>query len=312
MRRALYRAGVLRVERVPVPVVVVGNITAGGSGKTPLVASLARALAQRGFKPAIVSRGYGRREIDAKPLIVTPTSDVARVGDEPLLLARAGWPVAVAADRAAAAREVLARTAGCDVVLCDDGLQHYALARDVEIAVVDGARGLGNGWPLPAGPLREGRSRLDSVDAIVVLDSAGSRLRDVAVPLYAMTFEAKPLRRVGAPAIERSIADFSGERVHAVAGVGHPERFFAQLVALGFEVDPHPFADHHAFCAADIAFDDAAPVVMTEKDALKCESFAGERCWYLPIEASIDPALVERIAEKLKWIPSSLKSSSVR
>jgi tetraacyldisaccharide 4'-kinase len=312
LRRALYRAGVLRTERVAVPVVVVGNITAGGSGKTPLVAALARALAERGFRPAIVSRGYGRRESGAQPLLVAPTSDPAAVGDEPLLLARAGWPVAVAADRAAAVRALLANEANCDVVLCDDGLQHYGLARDVEVAVVDGARGFGNGWRLPAGPLRERRARLADVDAVVVLDGAAAKLRDVHAPLYTMTLQPKHLRRVGAPGGERAIADFAGSRVHAVAGIGNPDRFFAQLAAFGLHIDAHPFPDHHAFVAADIAFEDAAPVVMTEKDAVKCEPFADDRCWYLPVEASIEPALAERIAEKLKWIRSSLKSSSAR
>jgi len=312
VRRALYRARLLGVDRPPVPVVVVGNITAGGSGKTPLVAALARALAQRGFRPAIVSRGHGRRDADPRPLIVTATSDAAQVGDEPLLLARAGWPVAVAADRAAAVREVLAEEPDCDVVLCDDGLQHYGLARDVEIAVVDGERGLGNGWRLPAGPLREKRSRLADVDAVVVLGGASSRLRDLDGPLYTMTLEAMAPRRVGAPRVERPIADFAGVRVHAVAGIGHPDRFFALLAKLGLEFDAHPFPDHHPFSAADIAFGDDAPILMTEKDAVKCESFAGERCWYLPVEANIEPALVERVVEKLKWTPSSLKSSSVR
>jgi tetraacyldisaccharide 4'-kinase len=293
----------LPVARAPVPVVVVGNITAGGSGKTPLVAALAAALRDRGFAPGIASRGYGRRaERHAHPIIVTPTSNVADAGDEPLVLARAGWPVAVAGDRVAAARALLDAHPRCDVVLCDDGLQHYALHRDVEIAVVDAARGVGNGWLLPAGPLREPRSRLSTVDAVVVLGGASRAYLDTGTPTFAMTLAAKPLRRAGAPSIERALADFAGVRVHAVAGIGNPHRFFAQLAALGFDVDPHPFADHHAFVASDLAFADAAPVVMTEKDAVKCESFADERCWYLPVEASIDAALVDVVVDILEKV----------
>jgi len=299
LRRALYRSRILPAARLPVPVVVVGNISAGGSGKTPLVAALARALREHGFAPGVVSRGYGRRsERRAQPLIVTSTSDAELVGDEPLLLARAGSPVAVAADRAAAARALLAAHPSCNVVICDDGLQHYRLARDVEIAVVDGTRGLGNGWLLPAGPLREPRSRLASVDAVVVLDR--TRALDFGPATYAMTLEPKPLRRVNAPAIERPIAELAGKRVHAVAAIGHPDRFFAQLAALGLHVVAHPFADHHAFVASDLSFGDTAPVVMTEKDAVKCEAFADERCWYLPVEATVEPALVARVVEKLR------------
>ena len=298
LRRALYRAHVLASTRVPVRVVVVGNITVGGSGKTPLVAALARALAQRGFRPGIASRGYGRRdEGDPGTRIVTADSAASEVGDEPLLLARAGWPVAVARDRVAAARALA--EAGCDVVLCDDGLQHYALARDVEIAVIDGARGLGNGWLLPAGPLRESRRRLASVDAVVVLADASSQARALGVEAFTMTLEARPLRRVRAPHVERPIGDFAGKRVHAIAGIGNPHRFFAQLAALGMSVDANPFADHHRFVASDLAFADGDPIVMTEKDAVKCETLADERCWYLPVEAAIDDALVERIVEKL-------------
>ena len=309
LRRTLYRVHALTSTRVGVPVVVIGNITVGGTGKTPVVAALARALRERGFVPGIVSRGYGRRT--TSPRLATAASDAADVGDEPLLLARAGWPVAVAADRALAARMLIDANPRCDVIVCDDGLQHYALARDVEVAVVDGGRGLGNGLRLPAGPLREPPARLASVDAVVVLQPCDPR-PDLGVPSFAATLAAKPFRRVNAPQLERAIDGFTGTRVHALAGIGAPQRFFDTLAALGCVVDAHPYPDHHKYVASELAFDDSSPIVMTEKDAVKCERFADDRCWYLPVEAILEPALVDRIAEKLTWTRSSSKSSSAR
>jgi tetraacyldisaccharide 4'-kinase len=310
VRRALYRMRVVRAAGVGVPVVVVGNLTAGGAGKTPLADALARALSRRGYVPGIVSRGYGRRDA-RRVTIVTPAADPRDVGDEPLVLARRGWPIAVGADRAGAARALLSANPRCNVVICDDGLQHYALARDVEIAVVDGARGLGNGLLLPAGPLREPRSRLADVDAVVTLASAGAA-PDVGVRAFAMTLAPGPLRRVGAAGVQQPVATFAGVRVHAIAGIGNPDRFFRMLETLGMVVARHPFPDHHAYGPTDLAFADGAPIVMTEKDAVKCERFADERCWYVPVDATIDPALVERVVEKLTWTRSSSKSSSVR
>lgn len=299
-RRALYRAGVLKVRRIPVPVVVVGNITAGGSGKTPLTAALCRALSLRGWRPGIVSRGHGRQEDAAGPLIVAPDADAARVGDEPLLLARAGFPVAVARDRVAAARALLAAHPQCDVIVADDGLQHYRLARDVEIAVVDAARGLGNGWRLPAGPLREPRARLDEVDAIVALVTPGVAAPWIVPNAYSMTLAGETFHRVGDPMVMRPASAFAGAAVHAVAGIGNPDRFFAQLAAMGIAATGHAFPDHHRFGAPDLALPGAQAILMTEKDAVKCGAFADERCWYLPVRAHIDPALVARIEESLR------------
>jgi tetraacyldisaccharide 4'-kinase len=301
-RRTLYRMGILPTKRLPVPVMVVGNITAGGSGKTPLVAALAHELAARGWHPGIVSRGYGRRdEQSAAPLLVTSAADPVQAGDEPVLLARRGFPVVVARDRVAAAHALLAAHPRCRVIIADDGLQHYALGRDVEIAVVDAARGFGNGWRLPAGPLRETPRRLVAVDAVVAL------VANDAVPLpaelagaFRMTLAAESFRRVNASEVVVGANAFAGTGVHAIAGIGNPHRFFALLRSLGIDAIAHPYPDHHRFVAADLALPDARAVLMTEKDAIKCTTFADERCWYLPVSARIDPALVARVEEKLR------------
>mgnify|MGYP006276843805 CR=1 FL=1 len=306
LRRGLYRVGLFRAERLPVPVIVVGNLTAGGSGKTPLVAALARQLVARGWRPGIVSRGYGR-VIDAgaehEPLLVSGTSDPGRVGDEPLLLARAGFPVAVARDRVAAGRALLEAHPECDVVLTDDGLQHYRLHRDVEVAVVDGERGLGNRRLLPAGPLREAPARLSGVDAVVVLvrEKSTAFVPDRAWPeAWPMQLEGTAFHRVASPEITADASAFGGAGVHAIAGIGHPQRFFDSLRAMGIRSTNHAFPDHHRFVAADLAWPDAASILMTEKDAVKCAAFADERCWFLPVQARIDAALVTRIEEKLR------------
>ena len=299
-RRMLYRVGVLRSVRLRVPVVVVGNITVGGSGKTPLVAALALALSRRGFHPGIVSRGYGRDAANGEPLQVGADDDPRRVGDEPLLLTRAGYPVVVANDRVAAGRALLSGNPECDVILSDDGLQHYRLARSVEIAVVDAVRGLGNRCLLPAGPLREPVSRLRAVDAIVML-SAGP---DTAPPIYPGTFAMRlvgdRLVRVDDPLTSAPASAFARSDVHALAGIGHPERFFAQLAAIGIVATPHRFRDHHRFVAADLDIAGAQAILMTEKDALKCEGFADERCWYLPVLACVDDGLITLVEGKLR------------
>ena len=295
LRRRCYRAGCLDVAHLPVPVIVVGNIAIGGTGKTPLVAALARELAARGWRPGVVSRGYGRDPgAGDAPVLVSPDADASTVGDEPLLLARRGIPVAVGRDRVAAARALLDAEPQCDVVIADDGLQHYRLGRSVEIAVVDAARGFGNGWLLPAGPLREPRSRLAAVTAVVWNGAAP------AGDGFAMTLVPLAWRRVDGEPGELPAGAFSGRRAHAVAGIGNPARFFAELRRQGVDTVPHPFPDHHRFARTDIAFDDDLPVLMTEKDAVKCRSFADGRCWYLPVEARVDPSLVSRIEEKLR------------
>jgi tetraacyldisaccharide 4'-kinase len=298
LRRALYRRGVLASERLNVPVVIVGNITVGGAGKTPLVRGLVSALADRGFHPGIVSRGYGGRE--SGPRVITPTDDPLEVGDESILLAAGGMPVAVGHDRAAAARAVLAAHPEVDVIVSDDGLQHYALARTVEIAAVDGARGLGDGLMLPAGPLREPSSRLASVDAVVTLVDDAAFAPSPDARATQMTHEALPWRNLKAP---DRVADFSGLRpgeLHAIAGIANPDRFFHTVRRQGLAPACHAFPDHHPFVPGDLAFAGARAILMTEKDAVKCARFADERMWCLPIRARIDPRLVALVEDRIR------------
>jgi tetraacyldisaccharide 4'-kinase len=293
LRRHGYRRGWLRSTRLPVPVIVVGNITVGGTGKTPLVIWLVEQLRARGWRPGIVSRGYGGRSANW-PREVTPESDPGEVGDEPVLLARRlACPLAVAPDRVAAAQRLLAAQA-VDIIVADDGLQHYALARDLEIAVLDGRRGLGNGLLLPAGPLREPASRLREVNLVVSHGAPGGGWR--------MDLAPQALRRLEGGE-SRPLAAFAGRTVHAVAGIGHPERFFDSLRAAGLTVLPHAFPDHHRFSAEDIVFADNIEVIMTEKDAVKCRAFAGERHWYLAVEAVLDTRAGPGLDELLGRLP---------
>lgn len=281
LRRTAYRRRWLKSCRLPVPVVVVGNITVGGTGKTPLVIWLADYLKAAGYRPGIVSRGYGGRA-SRYPCRVKPESRVEEVGDEALLLARrSSCPLAVGPSRVEAA-QLLLRQTDCDLILSDDGLQHYALARTLEIAVIDGGRRFGNGLPLPAGPLREPVSRLKTVDLVIVngeADAPGeysmTLFGDTAVNLE--NGESRNLRRFG--------RDFC----HAVAGIGNPDRFFKCLADGGISCIRHRFPDHYRFASADIEFGDGQPVLMTEKDAVKCLGFAGRQHWYVPVQAVPDP-----------------------
>lgn len=297
-RRALYRAGTLRSERLPVPVIVVGNIAVGGSGKTPVVAWLVDVLRAAGFRPGIVSRGYGGT---VESVSVVPSDGEAAVfGDEPVLLARlTGCPLAVGRDRPAAGRALLAAHPEINVLVSDDGLQHYALQRDIEIIVVD-AQVMGNGWRLPAGPLREGVKRLAEADLVIAHGELPPSLRAAAgdVPVANMRLLGEMLERIDGSE-RRPLAAFSGQRVHAVAGIGRPQRFFEQLAEAGLQVIPHAFPDHHAYVASDLAFTDAAPKILTAKDAVKCAAFAPADTWVLPVRASIDATASQRIVEKL-------------
>ncbi len=291
-RRALYRSGLLHTEKLPVPVIVIGNITVGGSGKTPLTLWLAQQLLEQGWHPGIISRGYAGDS--SMPLEVLYGSDPARVGDEAVLMAqRKLCPVWVGCDRAAVARALLAAHPECDVILSDDGLQHYRMRRDVEIAVVDGMRRFGNGFLLPAGPLRELPSRLHQVDAVVINGGAASNHE------YRMDLAGSMFRNLLNPESERSAADFRGLCLHAIAGIGHPQRFFAHLNELGLMVQAHPFPDHHRFIPADLDISDADAILMTEKDAVKCTRFATEKCWVLRVDAQVDPALTQHILERI-------------
>jgi tetraacyldisaccharide 4'-kinase len=288
LRRTAYRTGLLRSHRIGVPVVVVGNVSVGGTGKTPLVIGLARFLAARGWRPGIVCRGYGGRA-RTWPRVVVPDSDPAEVGDEAVLLAqRTGLPVlACGPERVRAARR-LAQDGGCDLVISDDGLQHLALARDVEVAVVDGERRHGNGRCLPAGPLREPASRLDAVDMVV---STGAARHGE----FAMRLEAGAALALEDAGRQRQLQSFTGTRVHAVCGIGNPQRFFSMLSDAGLVVVRHPLPDHHAFVSGDLEFGDGAPVLMTEKDAVKCRAFARPGHWYVPVTAVLPGAFCERV-----------------
>ncbi len=281
LRRIAYRTGLRKITRLPVPVIVVGNISVGGTGKTPLVAWLVEYLKQAGYAPAIVSRGYGGNA-PRWPQQVNAGSDPALVGDEAVLLARrSGCPMAVAPNRVAAARKVL-ESAACDIIISDDGLQHYALGRDIEIAVIDGARRFGNGYCLPAGPLREPQGRLNSVDLVVVNNGQAGQGQ------FSMRLRSGLIRNLCDESMMRQSAEFQGQVIHAVAGIGHPARFFDHLKSLGMTIIEHAFPDHHPFVAQDIQFGDNAPVIMTEKDAVKCRGFAGAQHWYLPVDAELD------------------------
>ena len=293
LRRTAYRRGWLAAGSAGLPVIIVGNITVGGSGKTPLVIWLARALAGRGLKVGVVLRGHGGSAAGVRR--VRADSPPHEVGDEALLIARrTGVPVYVGRDRLAAARALAGE--GVHLILADDGLQHYRLGREVEIAVVDAARGAGNGRLLPAGPLREPVSRLEEV-SVVVQTGSGPHGRAGALTMRLGGDRLLPLDGAGAP---RALGELAGQRVHAVAGIGNPARFFATLRAAGLEPLPHAFPDHHAYGARDLEFGDALPVLMTEKDAVKCRPFARAGRWYLPVDADFSAAdasaLLGRIA----------------
>lgn len=289
LRRLLYRIGALPTVRLPVPVIVVGNLTVGGTGKTPLVLWLAEMLRGRGKRPGIVSRGFGARRPASCP--VSAGDDAGRVGDEPLLIAeRSKCPVWIGADRALAARALLSANPQCDVILCDDGLQHYRLARDFEIAVEDG-RGLGNGLLLPAGPLREPANR--RVDATVV---NGGRTKSGT---FSMRLKPAGFYRLDQAATPVSLSDLRGKKLHAIAGIGNPERFFSELARMQLGFVAHAFPDHHSYRPADLEFPDCDLVLMTEKDAVKCRGFGRRDLVALRVEAEPNPALTELIVKRI-------------
>lgn len=284
-------------RRLPVPVVVVGNITVGGAGKTPLTLWLAERLRERGRHPGIVSRGYGGKVL--VPQAVRVDDDPARVGDEPLLLARrSACPVWVGRDRAAAGAALLAVHPEVDVLLCDDGLQHYRLARDVELAVFDG-RGAGNGHLLPTGPLREPLRRLATVDAIICNGLPDRRLPG-RVTRFDMTLQPGTFYALDDATKTCVAEDLKGKKLHALAGIGDPRRFFRSLDALGLTVETHPFPDHHVYSSDDLGFAQEGVLLMTEKDAVKCVGLTVGETWVLPVEAELSPALVELVLEKLR------------
>jgi len=295
LRRTAYRIGIFRTKRISVPVIVVGNISVGGTGKTPLVIWLALHLKKLGYKPGIVSRGFGGNA-QYWPQQVRPGSDPTAVGDEPILIAsRTGCPVSVGPDRVAAVLALQKHTE-CDVIISDDGMQHYALGRDLEIAVVDADRGLGNGFCLPAGPLRETVKRLDKVDMVVSNGTAG-RGR------YVMQIKQTAVFNLAQPEQVKRLEDFVREdRVHAIAGIGNPERFFKQLEMAGIRLERHEFPDHHEFQPDDLEAMGDATLLMTEKDAVKCKRFAQPNHWFVQVEAELHDTFEHRLNKLIEGV----------
>ncbi len=299
IRRQAYKYGLLSSRQLPVPIIVVGNITVGGTGKTPLVIWLAQLLKQHGYQPGIVSRGYGGKA-NNWPQQVRIDSDPKIVGDEAILLARhSGCPVAVAPKRLQAIESLILHY-HCNVIISDDGLQHYAFKRDIEINVSDDIRRYGNQHCLPAGPLREPLSRLNHVDFLI---SKGAVLRHrMATQEFSMHYDFKPLRNLKDSNVSQSLSTLRGHTVHAIAGIGHPERFFTRLRDQGLKVNTHLFSDHYFYQKSDIYFSDQLPVLMTEKDAVKCMAIADERHWFLPIKANLPMQFGEQLLAQLKNI----------
>jgi tetraacyldisaccharide 4'-kinase len=299
-RRRLQR----RQVQLPVPIVIVGNIAVGGTGKTPLLIALTRQLQNAGLKPGVVSRGYGSRTHSQTVQLVTGGNSSEEVGDEPLLIACVTQcPVAVGADRVAAARCLIAN--GCNIILSDDGLQHYRLARDLEIVVVDGRRGFGNGHCLPTGPLRESVRRLGEVDWVV---RNGNHSCPQLKPWSPVPMYLKPLAWVNVKTGERRLLDDTGwlrEPAYAVAGIGNPQRFFDSLSDLGLTVFPHAFPDHYAYRQEDFADFAGEVVLMTAKDAVKCRAFAGDHWWYLEVAAELPQSFLDAFIGRVQALMSA-------
>ncbi len=295
LRYWLYQLGLFKIHYFSAPIIVVGNISVGGTGKTPLVAHLVKQLQQQGKKVGIVSRGY-QGKAARYPQVVLANSDAAVVGDEALwLVQQTQAPMVVDPKRTRAVEHLLAQQV-CDVIISDDGLQHYALDRDVEIAVIDAERGLGNGFCLPAGPLREPKSRLNKVNFIIINGESSDKKsylpgskRDAAISMQLVPGDIYNLTDKKLTLTE---ALMHGKTLHAVAGIGHPQRFFSQLTQLGYNIIPHAFADHHQFIAADLDFGEDVLIIMTEKDAVKCHAFADWHYWVLPVSVSLSPDIL--------------------
>lgn len=288
LRRAFYRNAWLKQKRLPVPVIIVGNISVGGTGKTPLVIWLARHCQNCGWHPGVITRGFGGC-IRHSPQLVDSHSDPSTVGDEAVLLARrCGCPIAAGANRHAAGQLLLQKTA-CNLIICDDGLQHYQLQRDVEIAVIDGQRHLGNGWCLPAGPLRESARRLLDCDVVVVNGPAQSTE-------ISMTLQANQIVSLSNPPQIKSLTELRNQHVTAIAGIGNPQRFFTMLRNHGLHVTATAFPDHYAFKPQNFTALQQRPLLMTEKDAVKCERFLNDtNIWYVPVEVVVESKLIAKI-----------------
>lgn len=297
LRRLAYRRGWLKTIAVGVPVVIVGNITAGGSGKTPLVIWLVNWLREQGYRPGVVSRGYGgtaRTCVD-----VQPDSSAAEVGDEPVLIRTlTDAPVVVGRDRVAAAQRLIAQHQ-VNIIVADDGLQHYRLHRDIELAVIDAVAGLGNAWPLPAGPLREPPARLKQVDAVIqVIRGAAQPMTSLPVASWRADYTPGRAYRLVAPDIKIALKDLPAYSWLAITGIGRPQGFFDMLHARGIQFAPRAFADHHAFSPSDLPSD--RPVLMTEKDAVKCRGFAGPDWWAVELDVAPETGFIDWLGARIK------------
>jgi tetraacyldisaccharide 4'-kinase len=299
-KRERFLSGQSPSYKAPVPVLVVGNITVGGTGKTPLILWMIEHCRQRGLRVGVVSRGYGAQPPQL-PWRVRADHSADQSGDEPLLIVqRSGVPLVIDPDRSAAVQALL-DAEPLDLILSDDGLQHYRLARDLELVLIDNARGLGNGRCLPAGPLREPRERLDSVDAVLYNGAAADRDGG-----YAFTLRPTALVHV-ANGQRQPLSHFApGQALHAVAGIGNPQRFFNTLEALHWRPLAHAFADHAVFSEQALTFEPSLPLVMTEKDAVKCRAFAGHDWWYLAVDAVPSPAFVDWFDQQLSRLCAPL------
>lgn len=292
LRRFLYRVGLLRSYALPIPVIVVGNINMGGSGKTPLVIWLVNQLKEHGYQPGVISRGYGAKV--TQPTSVQADSLPSEVGDEPVLIAqKTGCPVYVSADRVEAGKYLLKQHPACDIIISDDGLQHYRLQRQIEMAVIDYQTQQSQNL-LPAGPLRESYVRLASVDAVIL--NGNVNVKDG----YPMELVSADFYNLLNPDLKKSVSYFKDKNVAAMAGIGKPERFFQQLQSLGLKFSQWPFNDHHAFTWQDLSNIKCDALIMTEKDAVKCHTFAEAHHWVLPVDAKIDGRLLPMLLSKLQ------------
>lgn len=299
----LYKKGFFASHLIDAPVIAIGNLTVGGTGKTPLTIRVVEILQQRGFKPGVVSRGYGGKK-HRQPAIVEPGSSPILYGDEPVLIAeRTGCPVCVFKNRGLAA-EHLIKNFGCNVIIADDALQHYRLKSDIEIAVIDGLRGFGNERMLPQGPLREPLYRLQKVDLIV--QNSGKLMKDEYFP---MSLSAQKIRNLRHPHRSIELENLVGSSVVAIAGTGNPESFFKLLDKNGLTIDAHRFADHHAFQTSDLDFVGDRLLLMTEKDAVKCRSFAKDNYWFLPVDASLPKSFEDRLLTLVELLKNGQKAS---
>lgn len=297
LRRFCYRVGIFRVHYFPVPIIVVGNLTVGGTGKTPCVRALCQLLMDQGMKPGVVMRGYGGKSC-CYPLLVSDDSHYREVGDEALMLSKGGhFPVVVSPSRVDAVRYLLEH-ADCDVIISDDGLQHFSMDRDIEIVVVDGQRGLGNGFCLPAGPLREPICRLKTCDCLLI-NSGPKDLLETTTKVF--TAEVIPVEFVSL--LNKNCCDrIKVNSCYAIAGIGNPNRFFRLLQSMGYDCETRPLKDHANLDRDTINFPDADAIVMTEKDAIKCQAFADQRHWYLSIRLGLSEDFCDFIISRLQLV----------